>query len=360
MKVLQVIEALTLGGAERLVVELAHEYHRRGLDSKVLCLSQPGPWAAPLEAAGLFAGCIGKHRGVDFHALAALRRRIRELAPDIVHSHLFTANLWTRLASLPSKKHGLVITVHIVDSLPTPVHYLADRLLAPVADRYVAVSAAVHDHYTAHGIPLQRLRTIPNGIKWDGIESVEPFTRPVPLIRACGRLVPQKGFEQLIRAAAILAKRGRDFTIEIIGEGPERARLTQQIETAGVVDRVKLLGSRDDSRRLIAECDVFVLPSRKEGLPLVILEAMHAGRPIVASNLSCLSGVLSDDKEAVLVEVDSPEALAAALARMFADPSAAKAMGRLAQTRARADFSIERAASSYIEVYDEILGGRKR
>jgi glycosyltransferase involved in cell wall biosynthesis len=216
----------------------------------------------------------------------------------------------------------------------------------------------VRDHYAAHGFDAARLMTIPNGIHWNGTPGSEPFSGGTPVIRACGRLVPQKGFEILVRAAAVLAAKGRDFKVEIVGGGPEREMLEREIAEAGVADRVRLLGERDDARRLIAECDVFALPSRREGLPIVILEGLHAGRPIVASDLACLQGVLADGETAVLVAPDSPEALARGLDHVLSDRGAAKAMARLGQEKARREFSIERAAASYIDVYERIMKER--
>ncbi len=360
MKVLQVIEALTRGGAERLVIELAREYARRGIDSRVVCLSRPGVWAAPLEAEGLYAGCLNKHPGLDISCVSRLRRLISTLSPDVVHAHLFTANFWTRVAGLGSRSWGLVETLHNVDTWRPGIHRAADRVLAGAADRYVAVGGEVARYYLCEGIAPERLLVIPNAVSWNGREWQQPLESPLATIRACGRLVPQKGFDILVEAAGMLADKGETFRLEIIGDGPEYHRLETAIKQKDLDDTVFLTGERDDARDLIAACDIFVMPSLREGLPLVLLEALHAGRPIVATNLPALSGVVKDGREAYLVERGSPRALAAAIARMLADRDSARALAAAGQRRARLEYSIERAAGSYIKIYQEVIEERKR
>ena len=120
---------------------------------------------------------------------------------------------------------------------------------------------------------------------------------------------------------------------------------------------MKLVGERD-GREFIAAADILVLPSRREGLPLVLLEALHAGRPVVASKLPALVGVVADGREALLVEPDSPKALARAIERLIADPVGARAMGAAGRILAKREFSIEGAASSYIDVFTRAVRRR--
>ncbi|MCD6405747.1 MAG: glycosyltransferase, partial [Planctomycetes bacterium] len=323
-----------------------------------VCLSRPGGWAAQLEAEGLYAGCLDKRPGVDISCVSRLRRLIGDLSPDIVHTHLFTANFWTRVAGLGTRPWGLVATLHNVDTWRSSLHRTADRLLSGAADRYVAVGNEVGRYYLSEGIRATRLLVIPNAVDWNGREGQPPLQNPLATIRACGRLVPQKGFDVLVEAAGILAARGERFRLEIIGDGPERRRLETAIDRKGLAGRVFLTGERDDARDLVAACDIFVMPSLREGLPLVLLEALHAGRPIVATNLPALSGVVKDGREACLVKRGSPGALAAAVSRMLAERGWARALAAAGQRRARREYSIERAADSYIDIYRKVISER--
>ena len=355
MKVVQIIEALTRGGAERLVIELAREFDRRGVESQVVCLSSPGPWKGELDGSGLYAGCLGKRPGLDFTILAKLRKRIAELEPDVVQTHLFTANLWTRLAGLRRRDWVLVATLHNVDNWRGPIHILADRLLAGAADHYIGVSQAVSDYYVREGLPPDLIRTIPNGVGSNGAAHREALVREVPVIRSCGRLVAKKGFIVLIEAAAILKARGVRFRLEIAGEGPERRALEGAMDSLDLGGEVTLLGDRDDARELIGDADIFVLPSFIEGLPLVVLEALCAARPVVATDLPGLRGVVRDGEEGLVVPIGSAEAIAEAVERLIRHPDEARQLGRVGRARAKAEFSVERTAASYLDLYSQLL-----
>lgn len=224
----------------------------------------------------------------------------------------------------------------------------------------MAVSRAVADYYACDGIPQERLRIIHNAVAWNGAKALPALEAPVPVLRGCGRLVPQKGFDVLVEAGAILAGRGTPFRIEIIGDGPERRALEALAERRGLSGNVSFPGARDDARELIATADVFVMPSLREGMPLVLLEALHAARPVIASDLPSLAGVVTDGCEALLAEPGSPDALAARIERVLADREAAREMGRRGRLKARAEFSMDRAASRYIELYREVIEERKR
>ncbi|MHC4711768.1 MAG: glycosyltransferase [Planctomycetota bacterium] len=358
MRVVQVIEALTRGGAERLVIELARELADRGLYSRVLCLSDDGEWAGGLAARGLYAGCVGKRRGPDFPCALRLRAALDALGADVVNAHLFTANLWTRLAGIKGRRWSLVATLHNVDNWRGPIHRVADQALWWAADAYVAVSDTVASYYSGQGVPSSRLSVIRNGIHWNGQICPTPLEGDTPVIRACGRLVPQKGFETLIDAAFILAQ-SRDFVLEIVGDGPERMKLEEAVQARGLDGTVIFLGARDDARRLIASCDLFVLASLREGLPLVLLEALHAGRPVVATRLSAITGVVRDGREARLAETGSAISLAAAIDAMLSDVATARTMAQRGREMARREFSMERVASDYLELYGTLQGRRR-
>jgi len=228
-------------------------------------------------------------------------------------------------------------------------------MLAGAAAQYIGCSRAVSEYYARQGVPADRLRVIPNGIYWNGAVCGVPFSRTVPVVRSCGRLVPQKGFDVLVRAAAILKGQGVRFRCEIIGAGPERENLETLARRLAVDDIVDFPGATDDARELIADSDIFVLPSYTEGLPLVILEAMHSARPIVTTNLPGLKGVINHGQEGVVVEMGSPKAVAKGRKLLFDDTAAAVSLGRAARARAKSEFTIERTAASYLEAYGDAL-----
>ncbi len=357
MRILQVIESMTRGGAERLALELAREFAAAGHQSGILCLSAPGPWAETLKVEGLYAGCIAKRLGADLTCIERLARFIRDYDADIVNTHLFTANLWTRLAGLARRRWRLVVTLHNIDSWRRPIHKALDHCLSRAADHYVAVAAPVAAYWRKNGAQRTALTTIPNAVRCNATTYTRPLESLPATIRACGRLVPQKGFHILVEAASLMAASGIKFDLEIIGEGPERARLESMVMDKGLCDEVRFLGERDDARSLVAEADMVALPSLREGLPLVLLEAMHAGRPIVATRLDAVEYALTHEREGLLVKPGSPAALAKGMERMIALPGCAAAMGLAAKNRAGRDFAIKRVADSYLRLYQDLVPG---
>jgi glycosyltransferase involved in cell wall biosynthesis len=201
---------------------------------------------------------------------------------------------------------------------------------------------------------------IPNGVGSNGAPGREPLRGGVPIVRACGRLVPNKGFGVLLDAASILKRRGIAMKLEIVGEGPERAALEAKLVSSGLGDSVKLLGASAEARELIAGADIFVLSSLMEGLPLVVLEALHAGRPVVVTALPGLEGVVVNGESGLVVPRGDAAALASAVEYLIANPVEARRLARAGRAFAKSELSIERTASSYMELYNEILSIRAR
>ena len=191
----------------------------------------------------------------------------------------------------------------------------------------------------ARGVPAAaRVRVVPNAVALDGPRVQPRRTVETPLIVAAGRLHEKKGFDILIRAMALLRDRGLDAACRIAGEGPERRRLEALIAERGLGDKVVLVGWREDLPGFLATGDVFAFPSYQEGFPLVLLQAMAAGLPIVASAIDGPSEMLAHGKSGLMVPAGEPEALANALAGLLADPVRAAAHGASARVTVERDF----------------------
>jgi glycosyltransferase involved in cell wall biosynthesis len=180
----------------------------------------------------------------------------------------------------------------------------------------------------------------------------------VPLIGAVGRLFPEKGYEELIRAVALLRGRGRELRCAIVGDGKEwhEDELRSLIEELGVGDEVMLLGRRSDVADVIRSLDVAVLSSRREGSPLAMLEYMAGGAPIVATAVGGVPELIQDGEHGLLVPPNNPPALAAAIDRLLGDRVLAARLGAAAKARQRAEYDldvvIQRLQRLYIELYE--------
>lgn len=207
-----------------------------------------------------------------------------------------------------------------------------------VRTTYVCVGAHLAEAVRAQGVAAERVRFVPNAVALDGPRAALAHVGDAPLIVAGGRLHEKKGFDVLIRAMALLRDRGVAARCRIAGEGAERPRLEALIADLGLADRVALTGWTDDLPAVLAEGDVFAFPSHQEGFPLVLLQAMAAGLPIVSSAIDGPNAMIRGGMNGVLVADADPAALADGLADLIADPARAAQLAAAARASVEADF----------------------
>lgn len=368
-KVLFCIWALEAGGAERFLVELVRRAPRERFDVKVVCLSRKGAWAGEVESAGVEVICLDKKTGLDLAIVARLRALFRRERPDLVNTHLWTADLWARLAAVLSGVPRIVVTEQNVDLWKTWYHKLIDRLLFRRTDKVICVSDPVRDFYRdALHVPAAKLEVIPNAIDLAG-PPAPAGARPLRdeigagaedfVFLCAARLHPQKAHGVLLDAARAVADRGgRRFKIALAGEGSLRADLEARVRALGLVDVVHFLGFRSDVRALLPQADAFVLPSYYEGLPLSVLEAMAAGVPVVVTNVGGNPGIVEDGRNGLMVPAGDASALAQAMGRVVGDAALARALGEEGRRRVAERHDIERVAARTYRLFDELLDVR--
>jgi glycosyltransferase involved in cell wall biosynthesis len=222
------------------------------------------------------------------------------------------------------------------------------------------------------GIRADKIVTIWNGIdvaKYDPPDAPRrraAIRRELGIDDACqvvttvGRLAPQKGHEHLIAAVPAILARAPQAHFLILGEGPLDEALAAQARATGLDESVHFLGVRDDVRDVLLGSDLFVLPSLWEGLPNVVLEAMAAGLAVVATSVDGTPELVFDGDTGVLVPPGEPEALAAAVMALLADPSRAAQLGAAGRRRAVAHFSHQRNTQAYVDLYTRILQTKSR
>ena len=301
------------------------------------------------------------HRGVArIPAFAALLRSIR---PTVFNAYLtWAASCKYGLVGAAVARVPAVIATEqlFVDLSWSHVDVLKHRLAGLGIDRFIAVSHGVANKLlTVFRVPKRKIRVVHNGI------SLEPFDQVVtdglrerligltdrPVVMTIARLDEQKGQSYLLRAAAKVP----GATFVLVGDGPDRKRLEQCAKQEGVSDRVQFLGHRDDIPELLACCDLFVLPSLYEGLPLSILEAMAAGKPVVSSAIEGTEEAVVDGETGLLVPPGEASALADAIDKILSDPELGSRLGLRGRDRVRMEFSAEVMAKRVGDVYDEIL-----
>ncbi len=357
-----VIEALTVGGAEQMVVDLANEFVERGDSVHVVCLSALGELTSRLSP-DITLHLLHKKRGVDYRIPGRLRALVLKHRIQVVNSHLWTANLWTRLALV---KSGIpvVVTEHNRDVWKRLHNRIVDRALSRVTARMIAVSQDTANFY-AHdvGIDESLIQVVNNGVNTSvyasgkGSELRRELASPEQfLIGTVGRLATAKNHPRLVEAAALLRDAGVPVRVVIAGEGPERHVTEARIAELGLGDVVTLLGERDDVPDLLAAFDVFVLSSDREGHPLSALEAQAAGTPAVLTDAGGSADAVSQDEHGaggILVE-RSAEALANCLAELAADPQRLAQMSVFARAHAANHFDKTLMIDRYSDIFDAV------
>ena len=364
IRVLQVALDLEAGGLERLVADLIRRVDPRRFESHLLTFGPAGRHAEGLEA---FATL---HRAVPSSRLSmlwprAIARQLRQIAPDVVHTH---SGVWYKV-SLAARLAGVPFLVHTDHGRPFPdpfTHRLVDGLASRWTDVVVAVSEALKDQLgaTVVGRP-DRIRVIPNGIDTEALRPGAVSGRlreelgldpEQPIIGSIGRFDPVKGYGTMLEAYSTLVESwgpGPVPALVLAGEGPEMARLVEQAATLGPRAAAHFLGWRTDLPNLLASFTVFTLASLSEGTSLSLLEAMSCGCCPVVTDVGGNGAVLGPELAHRLVRPSDAQALAEAWADALRDPIRRTADAAAGRRRVEARFSLHTMINAYEALYRE-------
>lgn len=348
MRILHVIQQLGIGGAERTTIALARGARLAG--HEVAVAAAPGPLAAALDVP-TFAVPILRRRIHRLPVVAgAVRRALRAWSPHVIHCHNPGMALAVALASGWTQRRPALVTI---EGVADEDYRMTGHLLRWLGMSAVACGAGVAAALRDHGVGA---RTIPNGISpppppadRSSLDREWHTVRGRRLIVCAGRLVAQKNFALAVRALAEIP----DAALVIMGDGPLRAQLEHEAAAAKVGDRVVLAGLRADAREVIGAADAVIITSRSEGLPLVALEALAAGRPIIATRGRWQYGLLAHEHDCLLVEPDDATALAAAVRRVLGEPGLAAGLGRAGLCVA-ASYTEEAMLKEYLQLYQAL------
>jgi glycosyltransferase involved in cell wall biosynthesis len=364
LRVCLVIGQLGLGGTEKQVVLLAEGLRQRGVDVCVAVLTGDGPRGDALRAAGVPVVHLGLRPSPGWRVvpqfvavLGRLTRHLRRFRPDVVHAFLFHSYVLgapaARLAGVPAVIAGR----RSLDDFTRgrPLALAVERIATALTQRLVANADAVAVRVrSTERVPDRKLSVIYNGLPPAAFEPAEAaeLDTPHPVVLCVANLHSYKGHADLLAAAALLGDRGRPCTLALAGEGPQRVALRHLAGRLGI--DVRLLGARTDVDRLLARADVVVLPSTTEGMSNAVMEAMAAGRPVVATAVGGTPELLAAGR-GVLVAPGDPRALADALDEVLGDPAHAARLGRAAREWSRAHLSADTMVHRHLALYDELL-----
>lgn len=357
------ITDLDPGGAERALVQLATRLDRTRWLPAVFALGERGALTTELEAAGIAVTCLGAKRVRNVGVAWRLVRELRRFRPELLQTFLFHANIVGRLAGrLAGVKH-IVSGIRVAERR-TRTHLWLDRATNGIVERNVCVSTAVAEfsHRTAK-LPPEKTVVIPNGVDVARFEAAEPadlaqFGMPLGsrALIAVGRLDPQKGLQYLIEAMSGVVLQVPDLHLLLVGEGPQRHQLETWIRERRLSDRVHIAGWRSDVPNLLRAAWCLVLPSLWEGMPNVVLEAMAAGLPVIATQVEGTNELVQEGQTGLLVGSRSASALESAIIALANDPDRAERLGAEAQNHVRRHFSWEKMTEKYAELYATLIG----
>jgi glycosyltransferase involved in cell wall biosynthesis len=385
-RILRVIARLNMGGPALHVSYLAEGLADRGYDTTLV--------AGTLARGEDSMAFVAEDRGIEIVKVDALSREIspvrdaiavvrlaqmiRRQRPQILHTHTAKAGAVGRLAALLAGKARPPIIVHTFHGhvlrgyfgpLKTTAFRVLERWLAKSTTALVAVSPQVRDDLVQLGVaPAEKFHVVRLGIELErraasaGDRAETRRLLGVPpdrfVVGWVGRMTGVKNTDDVLEALRLLRERGVDATLLMVGDGPDREHVETRANSLGIVRHCLFLGYQRDVAPWYGAIDAFVLPSVNEGTPVVVMEALAAGRPVVATRVGGVPDVVREGEDGFLVEVGDRDGLAERLARLAQDPALRDRMGAAGRERVLDRYAVKRLVDDVDALYRELLARR--
>lgn len=369
MRIALCITELEFGGAERSLTELALRLDRGRFAAAVYSLA-PRPkndersLVPKLESAGIETCYLGGRRTVDAPRVAwKLARRLKAQRAEIALSFLFHANLIGRVAARWAGTPHIISGIRVAER-ESRWHLLLDRWTSRLVDRYVAVSQAVAEFSDREGgLPRERITVIPNGVDRAVFAAASPADLSEFGIRPgrraatyIGRLEPQKGLHELIANARSWLERLPEHDLLIVGDGPQRGELESLALRLGLGERVRFAGWRRNVPEILRASEMLLLPSRWEGMPNAVLEAMASGLPVVSMDVEGVGELLGPQRAEQTAPAGNLQVFADKLLAIASSGELRVRLGAENQRRVEQTFTLDAMAAAYAALFDELAG----
>jgi glycosyltransferase involved in cell wall biosynthesis len=356
LKILHIDPERNWGGGEAQVFGLLTYLCRKGHRNDLL--THPGGRLfEQIGSLGVKRLSLVARNDLDLRPVPSLRRLIRSEQYDIVHFHTkraHTLSLWLpRGPQCP--KYVVTRRMDYPESKSWYTRYLYNHRV----DGVVAISRVIMELLAEAGVRRDRIRLIHSGIDPERFvcrAAAAAVTERETVVGIVAALEERKGHRYLFEAAARLKGRGHRIRYMIAGDGPARRELKEQVKALSLADEVRFCGFISDAPAFLSQIDIFILPSLYEGLGVAVLEAMAAGKPVIASRVGGLPELVADGETGLLVAPKNVEGIVEAIARLADDRSLAREMGKKGAVLARASFSLENMAAQNEAFYYELIG----
>jgi glycosyltransferase involved in cell wall biosynthesis len=385
IKLLDIVEAMTVNAVAKNAIEfhssvgLTHEppaaikiqsslaTFQRGISSN----GSQNEFVVTARKAGLEIDVIPESFRFDPRVISTLRELVQTHAPDLILTHHVKSHFLIKLSRLSQQYHWIAFHHgYTTTDRKTRAYNYLDRWSLPSADRVITVCQSFANELADAGVPAERISVQHNSVRAQSpaspgevkeLKSRFGIAENERIVLAVGRLSQEKGHVDLISAFARLrnAHPEVDAKLLIVGDGPERSRLEAAVSALGLSERVIFTGHINNVRAFYAAADLLVLPSHSEGSPNVLLEAMAAGVPIVATKVGGVPEIVEDNKSALLVSAGDSAAMATAMASLLNDKGLARRLAANASATVAERHSPESYVNSLLGIYREVISNSK-
>jgi L-malate glycosyltransferase len=356
IKVTHIIGTLDFGGAERLLLDICRKIDRKIFDIDVIVLKKDNNrLIKSFEEAGIGVRLFDKRSKLDVKIVDRVASYLKQTKPDIVHTHLFTADFWGAMAArqagvkkIVSTRHALLSEGRVRDSLGAKSRRKMDKV--------IAISNATKEFMIKkEKIEIEKIKLIYNGIDMNRffVQDSKLFNNEDFVVGSIGRLSREKGHKHLVRACRFI--NDKRWSLNIVGDGPMKKELKMLVRLLDIEDKVKFIGSVLDIRSLLNEMDIFVLPSVSEGLSLAVIEAAAAGKFIIATNVGGVPEIVDHQVNGLLFEPKNIEQLVSHLNWVIEHKQEAQKYADLLQQKVKEQFDIVKTIKQYETLYKSLV-----
>lgn len=347
-----IIPTLSIGGAERVVVNLSNQL-RDEFKISVVILKKDKELAQELHS-DINLSVIEKKSKLGLSLFSSLQTWLEKNSADLVHTHLFGGDLWGRIAA---NRAGVpvVTTEHNLNVTESFLKDWIKRYLGNYSKQYTAPSRAVADYMqSSYSIAEEKIKVIPHGIKLEKFEHTQPYLQHDPLkLLMLGRLHKQKGHDIALEALAKINP--NKWKLDIVGSGEKFSEIKEKINELNLEDNVEIWDSTLDVVEEYNSHDVVLMPSRWEGLGLTAMEAMASGRLVVGSNVDGLKELIINGENGLLFRPEDPENLAQKIRYCLDNPQECSEIANKARQYAQDRFKLQDMINKYHQLYQKIL-----
>lgn len=348
IKIVYIIPTLNTGGAEKMLVDLILGLDKEKFEPELICLKRSGILGEKLTSDNIQINTFNFKSGLDVTGFRKLYLYLKKQKPDIVHTHLFGADVHGIIAAKLAGVKLIFSTEHNINLQESVLKRFVKSLIYSEATKIIAVSGAVEEYLKKWKIRDGSIRVIYNGIDANKfIRTRNPNEKII--IGALGRFTKQKAFNVLIEAINII--RNENIECRIAGFGEEESNLKRQVESLELTEKIKFFPKQDNAEEFLNGLDIFVFPSLWEGLGIVALEAGAMELPVVASDLPAIKEIIENGKDGLLFETGSPKDLADKLLTLTKDQGKRIDLGYNLNKKIKSKFGIESMVKNYEAIY---------